>query len=421
MPKITKPKINVSVPGNNDAKASDVGLGGKDESGLFKNITNDESAKVHRKSAVANLNTLEAEFTKTSVDYEALTKLIFENERSLGFVMKLEPKIDRTKYDEKYMSLKEEADKQNAIYVEILKLEKSFQKDFSAPTEFKKPEVLSFRGDSYSSHSQCYCRNYRSEEKTLAEYDASKKQYEEFAGQLVGYKNTATQTIFANMKTCIANGNNYALFASKENLTKEVVEYNTTNRAADPKKVIKRCEDYLVALSKIETDNSLKLEASTLVALTQAKATVTKIKVEAETYISSGLFQKYQEKLYVEKIAKVVLPKAGSKNATLEAGAITYVKGAEYTEYLIGRKDSPIASTFRAITATATPYVKKNEYGLPLYEYHELWVAFKGKDGKCYRCAVYASYTYKGGGTYATVPTWSGDAPEEMSCLNVLK
>jgi hypothetical protein len=105
----------------------------------------------------------------------------------------------------------------------------------------------------------------------------------------------------------------------------------------------------------------------------------------------------------------------------LEAGAINYVKGAEYTEYLTGRKDSPVASTFRAITATATPYVKKNEYGLPLYEYHELWVAFKGKDGKCYRCAVYASYTYKGGGTYATVPTWGGDAPEEMACDNVLK
>jgi hypothetical protein len=421
LPKISKPKINVSVPGNSDVKASDVGLGGKDPSGLFKNITNDESANVHRKNAVTNLSAIESEYAKTSVDYEVLTKLMFENERTLGHVMKLEPKVDRSNYDAKYLPLKEKADKQNAVYVEIVKLEKSFQKDFSAPTEFKKPDVLSFRGEGYSSHAQCYCRNYKSEVKTLADYDALKKQYEDLSAQLQGYKNTETQKLFSNMATCIANGNNYALFASKENLTKDVVEYNTANKAAEPTKVIKRCEDYLVALTKIETDNSLKLEASTITALTQAKATVTKTKTDAETYISSGAFKKYQEKLNAEKIAKVFLPKAASKNATLEAGAINYVKGAEYTEYLTGRKDSPVASTFRAITATATPYVKKNEYGLPLYEYHELWVAFKGKDGKCYRCAVYASYTYKGGGTYATVPTWGADAPEEMACDNVLK
>jgi hypothetical protein len=138
LPKISKPKINVSVPGNSDVKASDVGLGGKDPSGLFKNITNDESANVHRKNAVTNLSAIESEYAKTSVDYEVLTKLMFENERTLGHVMKLEPKVDRSNYDAKYLPLKEKADKQNAVYVEIVKLEKSFQKDFSAPTEFKK-------------------------------------------------------------------------------------------------------------------------------------------------------------------------------------------------------------------------------------------------------------------------------------------
>lgn len=125
--------------------------------------------------------------------------------------------------------------------------------------------------------------------------------------------------------------------------------------------------------------------------------------------------------MHAAEIAKVFLPKAATKNATLEAGAMNYVKGTEYNDYLKGRSDSQVASTMRAVTTTASTYIKKNEYGLPLYEYHEIWVAFKGKDGKCYMCAVYASYTYKGGGVYSTTPTWGADAPEEMACDNVMK
>jgi hypothetical protein len=422
LPKISKPKLSVSVPGvSSDVKASDVGLGGKDASGLFKNITNDNNADFHRKAAVTNLATLEAEFGKSSIDYDALTKLIFENERTLGHVMKLEPKIDRTKYDEKYLPLKEKADKQNAVYAEAQKLEDLFQKEFNATTEFKKPDPISFRTDGYGAHTQCYCRNYRSEVKTLADYDAAKKQYSEYTSQLVGYKNDKTQNIFSNMTSCIANVNNYALWASKENLDKVIVEYNKTTKPAEPKKVITRCDEYLAALGRIESDNSLKLEPATIAALTVAKATVTKTKTEAELYISSGQHKQYLDKVHAAEIAKVFMPKAATKNATLEAGAINYVKGAEYAEYLKGRSDSPVLTPMRAVTTTASTYVKKNEFGLPLYEYHEIWVAYKGKDGKCYMCAVYASYTYKGGGTYATTPTWGADAPEEMACENVLK
>lgn len=50
-----------------------------------------------------------------------------------------------------------------------------------------------------------------------------------------------------------------------------------------------------------------------------------------------------------------------------------------------------------------------------------MWVSFKAKDGKCYMAAVYASYTYKGGGTYANEPTWGADRPEEMACENASK
>jgi hypothetical protein len=422
LPKLSKPKINVSVPGvKSDVKASDVGLGGKDPSGLFRNVTNDNNAEFHRKSAVTNLAAIEAEFAKTSVDYEVLTKLIFENERSLGHIMKLEPKIDRAKYDEKYTPLKEKADKQNAAYAEAQKLESAFQKDFNAPVEFKKPDPMTFRTDGYGSHTQCYCRNYRSDVKTLAEYETAKKQYEALTAQLVGYSNAETQTLFANMATCMTNGNNYALWASKENLEKAITEYSKTTKPAEPKKVITRCDDYLAALGRIESDNSLKLDAATIAALTQAKSTVTKTKADAELYISSGQHKTYMDKMHAAEIAKVFLPKAATKNATLEAGAMNYVKGTDYNDYLKGRSDSQVASTMRAVTTTASTYIKKNEYGLPLYEYHEIWVAFKGKDGNCYMCAVYASYTYKGGGVYSTTPTWGADAPEEMACDNVMK
>lgn len=224
------------------------------------------------------------------------------------------------------------------------------------------------------------------------------------------------------MATCIQNGNNYALWVCNENLAEAVTKYNSENKAATPKRVISRCEDYLAAIDRIETDNSIALDAATKTALTNAKISVTKTKTEAELYISSGQFQQYLDKIHDAEIALVFLPKAVTKNATLEQAALNYVKGTEYNDYLKNDlSESPVASTLRVVTLTKEPWVKKNEYGLPLYQYHELWVAYKGQDGRCYMCAVYASYTYKGGGTYAGTPTWGADSPEEMACGNVMK
>ncbi|MGV3630712.1 MAG: hypothetical protein ACO1O6_05885 [Bacteroidota bacterium] len=423
--KIKKPEIEVSKPtigkgsGSSDDKSV---IPGKDPSGLFSKVTDDPSAQHHRKTAVANLATLEGEFGKSSVDYEMLTKLMFENERTLGHIKKLEPNADASKYYEKYNPLKERADKENAVYAQVKKLEDLFEKEFKGQVEYKNPDVLSYRADSYGSRKDCYCRAaYTGQDKTYNDYVTNKAEYDKLTAQLVGYTDENTQKGFTNMTTCLANGNKYAAWAAKDNVQKDVVAYSATNKIALPKDVIKRCEDYLAALGRIEADHSLSLDAGAKAAMTEGKAAITKIKAENELYISSGEYQKYLDKVHAEKIAKVFLPKAVTSNPTMEEGAKKYVKGVEFAEYLKGRGDSPVASTVKAVTLTREPYVKKNEYDLPVYQYHEFWVSYKGTDGKCYMTAVYASYTYKGGGTYATVPTWGADAPEEMSCANVSK
>lgn len=164
LPKISKPKINIDVPkvdvgngskpssGSGSENDSKVTIPGKDPSGLFSNVSDDSNAQYHRKTAVSNLSLLEAEYQKTVIDYEDLTKLIFENERTLGHIMKLEPNVNRSKYDEKYLSLKTRADKENAAFAEMQKLESLFDSEFSATTEFKKPDPLTFRTDSYGAH-----------------------------------------------------------------------------------------------------------------------------------------------------------------------------------------------------------------------------------------------------------------------------
>lgn len=81
-PKVELPSIG-SGKSDKSSGSSSVSLpGGKDKSGLFSNITDDPSADVHRKNAVTNLTALEAEYAKASVDYVALTKLMFETDAS---------------------------------------------------------------------------------------------------------------------------------------------------------------------------------------------------------------------------------------------------------------------------------------------------------------------------------------------------
>lgn len=421
--KIKKPEITIEKPkiGGNSNDKPDLGLK-NDPSGLFKKVTDDPSAEHHRKTAVKNLETLESIFKQSSINYDELTKLLFENERTLGHIKKLEPNVDAEKYNERYLPLKDRADKENAIYAQVVEIEKLFNKEFSAPTEMQKYDPLSFRTDSYGMKKSCYCRTYEQYTKTFTEFDTKKAEYQKLTAQLVGYKDADTEKLFENMNTCLINGNQYAIWASTENLEKDVIAYATKEQIAEPKLVIKRCVDYIKALERIETDYSLNLDEAAKTALKTGNEKILKVKTEAETYISSGKYQAYLDKVHAEKIAKVFLPKAVTSNPNLEQGALNYIKGTEYNEYLKNNTStSQVASVVKAITLTKEPYVKKNDYGIPLYQYHELWVSYKGKDGKCYITAVYASYTYKGGGVYASTPTWGADYPQEMGCQNLGK
>lgn len=408
---------NSSSSGSNTTGT--VKLGGSDASGLFSNVGDDPSADAHRKAAVSNLQAIEAEYGKTAIDYVSLGKLLKDTDQRLEFVKKLEPNCNTTKFVEKYSPWKDRGSKDLAKYDRVKELEKLIDKEFSAPTKYETYSPLTFRTKDYGAKDECYCRSYDTYTKTYAEYVTAKNEYDGLTKELVGYKDERSQTLFANMATCIQNGNQYAVWASKENLEKDVVQYNTANYALKPKDVISRCDKYTEGLGRIESDYSLSLDETAKAALAEARSKIAKIKADAETYISSGEYQKHLDKLHKEEIAKVFLPKAVTKNSTLEQGAINYIKGEEYSEY-VGAEES-VASTYRAVTLTVEPLVVKNEYDLPKWQYHEMWVSYKGKDGKCYRVAVYASYTYKGGGVYASTPTWGADAPQEMACENVNK
>lgn len=76
------------------------------------------------------------------------------------------------------------------------------------------------------------------------------------------------------MEACLANGNKYAAWASKENVTKEVAEYSTKNKKDEPEDVIKRCDDYLAGLDPIEADKSLNLNIRQLKLLSLKAAPV---------------------------------------------------------------------------------------------------------------------------------------------------
>ena len=125
--KIKKPKLSVKTPKVKTPEREDLGIGKKDPSGLFTNCSDDPSADSHRRNAVENLEKLEAEYAKSSVDYDVVSKLIFNNERSLGYVVKLEPKVKSELYYARYTPIKEKADKQLPIYEKAQNLESVFR------------------------------------------------------------------------------------------------------------------------------------------------------------------------------------------------------------------------------------------------------------------------------------------------------
>lgn len=427
-PKVKKPKVKapkISVPtkttssssGSSGSSASKI-VPKNDPSGLFLNVTDNPSAEMHRKNAVATLSTLEENFGSESINYEEFKKTVAKNEKTLGFIKKLEPDCKSDKYYEQWNPLKEKADVQIAAYNRVKEIEYLIEQEFYISEKYKTPNPLTFRTESYGAHHACYCRPYDSKTKTYDEWAAAKKEYGEQTAKLQGYTHENTQKRLANMATCLENGNKYAAWASGENYDKAVQGYYDSNNAGDPKGVIERCEKYIAALERIESDYSLNLSAEAKSALSGAKTKTAAVKAKSEEYISSGAYDNYLAKEHAAKIAKVFLPEVRAKNSSIEAGAKKYVMSSDFAKYADERAP---ASTVRTSMQTPDHRVVKNELGLPKYQYHECWVSYKGKDGKCYAVAVYANYTYKGGGTYATVANWGHDRPVEMACENVSK
>lgn len=436
IPKIKKPTVKVEAPkinsggssngsgsGSNSGSSSSgnktAPVGSQDDpSGLFKKITDDVNAQGHRRIAVENLNKLTAEYEKTSIHYINLEKLLSDNEKTLGIVMKLEPEVDRSPYDAKYQPLKARADKEIGDFKEASKLENLFLKEFGAPTDYKTPEVATFRKDERA----CYCRRYTSLTKPYSEFVTAKKQYETLTANLVGYTDDQTQKILTGVATCIENGNKYAIYAGGEGLEKTLMNKVAEKKDAEPQTAIKYCDEYNTGLDRIISDFSLDLSAEAKSALAKGKSDVNATKKELEEYISSGRYQAYLDKMHAEEIAKVFMPKAGSKNASLESGAVSYVKGAKFKTHLeYNDHTHSVASTSRVVTVSEGVKVVKNDAGIPVYKYYELSVAYKGSDAKCYLVTVYVQYEYMGGGTYSNTGKWSSENPEEMACANVNK
>lgn len=82
-----------------------------DPSGLFQNVSDNSSAKYHRKNAVENLEIIEAEFAKEKVDFELVKAAKKKVDKSLESVKKLEPNVDAKKFNDRYEPLVAKMDK----------------------------------------------------------------------------------------------------------------------------------------------------------------------------------------------------------------------------------------------------------------------------------------------------------------------
>lgn len=418
--KVETPKVDAKKDNEESNNGGSIAIPKSDPSGLFSNISDDVSAKSHRNKAVENLNALESMYKSDKINYENLNSTVNTIEKSLQTIKKLEPAVNADKFNERYSPLKKRADEDYAVYKKVKETEKVIAKEYSAPLDVNEVHVPTY--DAYFSfQKECYCSR-QEQTKSYQEFLNVKKEYEEQTSKLIGYTDEITQKYFTRMEDCIEGGNKYALWVAKDKMKLEVINFNEAEKPLNPQAVIEKCKKYTDALILVETDKSLNLSSEARTALSDAKKQVAAIKSEAERYISSGEFEAHKAKVHAEKIRKEFLPKAVASNSTLTSGATKYITGQEMKTYITENLGlSPVASVLKSNLTTEKPEVVKNEYDIPKYKYHVIWVAFKDTDGKCFKAPVYATYKYLGGGTYETSPTYSADAPIEMACENVNK
>lgn len=386
-------------------------------SGLFSNCSDYYVPAQNRDTAVKYLGKLESLLAQPTISYPNLKLFLQKIEGGLYRVQVDDPECNRTKFEAKYAPLETKADEQLALYNQTEEQASKLESDFWVDTKPAKPNLLTFRTDQSSDYKVGYCRLRNG--KTYQDFIALKNEYSATIAKMKGFKHPKVEDHIQKMETGQQNGNAYAIWAANDQYTALVQEFNDQNKAQKPEEVIKRCDNYTAALARVKSDPTLSLDANSTQAIFNATANAEKVKTEAQRYISSGEHKAYMEKLHAAEIAKVFLPKPAASNPSLEASAMAFIKSDGW-EKEKSTKNKPI-TTYKACTVTAQPEVDKNDFGIPKWKYHEIWVSYKAQDGKSYKAQVFASYTYLGGGTYESKPIFTVGYVEEMAAANVMK
>lgn len=252
----------------------------------------------------------------------------------------------------------------------LKKLENDFAKKCGADEEYRQKDPLKYKSaPNYKTYDLCYCQ-YGEITTSHKDFLVKISEYENFKSQNKELKSEYIEKRIENRLVCVEDGNKYAVWASTESVEKEVVTYSNENKAAEPKKVIERAGGYLKALDLIENDVTLNLLEEAKSSLTSGKSVVSKIKLDAEKYISSGEYQKHLDKLNAEKITKVFMPKYSAKSAKIEGLAKEYVNDSSFKDFLKENRKNAVGSILRIVLKSTEAQIIKNNIDIPKSRYH---------------------------------------------------
>lgn len=162
-------------------------------------------------------------------------------------------------------------------------------------------------------------------------------------------------------------------------------------------------KDFEKPLESIKYKKEFLLEDKTEINRIEAK--LLKEKSMLDEYVNSGKCDAHRAKYEQEIIDAVRVGKKAMTNAKYEGMA---TKGVD--------KGTPV----RAVVTSSTWYVKKNDFGYPLYKSLGVDIVVK-KEGKCYLAYGQIRKTYEGGGQYGGEFFNYWGIQEEMNCANINK
>jgi hypothetical protein len=164
-----------------------------------------------------------------------------------------------------------------------------------------------------------------------------------------------------------------------------------------------RLKDFEKPLESIKYKKKFLLEDKTEINRIEAK--LMKEKAMLDEYVNSGKCDAHRAKHRQAIVDAVRVGKKGMSNAKYESMA---KKGVE--------KGTPL----RVVVTSSTWYVKKNDFGYPLYKTLGVDIVVK-KEGKCYLAYGQIKKTYEGGGKYGGEFFKYWAIQEEMNCANINK